>query len=145
MGNLSFSIEENDIVNFFKDVGEVAEVRFAMRDERFAGYGHVEFTTPDAAQKAIELNGSDLLGREVKIDLAKERGERGERSAYTPGGGFGEDNDFDSLRATLEGHFGGCGEIARLSIPKDYESGGPKGIAFIDFADSNGFNKALEL
>nr|GFC95101.1 nucleolin 1 isoform X1 [Tanacetum cinerariifolium] len=130
-----------------------------------AGYGHVEFTTPDAAQKAIELNGSDLLGREVKIDLAKERGERGERSAYTPGGndrsyqksggqgqglsvfvrGFGEDNDFDSLRATLEGHFGGCGEIARLSIPKDYESGGPKGIAFIDFADSNGFNKALEL
>nr|GFC72729.1 nucleolin 1-like isoform X1 [Tanacetum cinerariifolium] len=25
MGNLSFSIEENDIVNFFKDVGEVAE------------------------------------------------------------------------------------------------------------------------
>ncbi|GJU42921.1 nucleotide-binding alpha-beta plait domain-containing protein [Tanacetum coccineum] len=72
MGNLSFSIEENDIINFFKDVGEVAEVCFAMRDERFAGYGHVEFTTPDAAQKAIELNGSYLLGLDVKIDLAKE-------------------------------------------------------------------------
>ncbi|GJZ60606.1 nucleotide-binding alpha-beta plait domain-containing protein [Tanacetum coccineum] len=83
MGNLSYSIEENDIINFFKDVREVAEVRFGMRDEIFAGYGHVEFTTPDAAQKVVELNGTNLLGRDVKIDLTKERGGK---SAYTPGG-----------------------------------------------------------
>ncbi|GJX33144.1 malate dehydrogenase, mitochondrial [Tanacetum coccineum] len=73
MGNLSFSIEENDIINFFKDVGEVAEVCFAMRDERFAGYGHVEFTTPNAAQKAIELNGSYLLGLTRRVGV-KDKG-----------------------------------------------------------------------
>ena len=31
------------------------------------------------------------------------------------------------LRTTLEGHFRVCGEITRLSIPKDYEFAGPKG------------------
>ncbi|XP_071695585.1 uncharacterized protein [Rutidosis leptorrhynchoides] len=81
MGNLSFSIEENDVINFFKDAGEVVQVRFAMRDNCFAGYGHVEFATPDAAQKALKLNGEDLVGRAVKLDFAKERG-----GAYTPGG-----------------------------------------------------------
>ncbi|XP_071693561.1 uncharacterized protein [Rutidosis leptorrhynchoides] len=81
MGNLSFSIEENDVINFFKDAGEVVQVRFAMRDNCFAGYGHVEFATPDAAQKALELNGEDLVGRAVKLDFAKERG-----GAYTQGG-----------------------------------------------------------
>ncbi|KAL4588108.1 hypothetical protein LXL04_000987 [Taraxacum kok-saghyz] len=49
------------------------------------------------------------------------------------------------VRASLEEHFGQCGEIARCSIPKDYESGGPKGVAFIDFNDSAALNKALEL
>ncbi|GKC16136.1 nucleotide-binding alpha-beta plait domain-containing protein, partial [Tanacetum coccineum] len=130
MGNLSFSIEKNDIINFFKDVGEVAEVRFAMRDERFAGYGHVEFTTPDAAQKDIELNGSYLLG------LDKSGGQGQGLSIFVRG--FGEDNDFDSLRATLEVHFGGCEEILNLVLQRGK-------ISFIDFADRNGFNKALEL
>lgn len=38
--------------NFFKDAGEVADVRFASDpDGRFKGFGHVEFATAEAAQK----------------------------------------------------------------------------------------------
>jgi hypothetical protein len=38
--------------NFFKEAGEVADVRFALdADQRFKGFGHVEFTTTEAAQK----------------------------------------------------------------------------------------------
>lgn len=37
--------------NFFKDAGEVVDVRLAVDDDgRFKGYGHVEFATPDQAQ-----------------------------------------------------------------------------------------------
>lgn len=32
--------------------------------------------------QALELNGQDLLGRQVKLDLAKERG------SYTPASGY---------------------------------------------------------
>ncbi|KAK1438052.1 hypothetical protein QVD17_03855 [Tagetes erecta] len=158
MGNLSFSIEKSDVINFFKDVAEVAEVRFSMRDDRFAGYGHADFATPEAALKALELNGEQLLGRAVKLDLAKERGTytpyNGDRSSQQRGQaqgltvfvkGFGTADGFETVRSTLEEHFGQCGEITRMSIPKDFESGGPKGVAFIDFTDSNAFKKALEL
>lgn len=38
--------------NFFKDCGEVVDVRFSSdEDGRFKGFGHVEFATGEAAQK----------------------------------------------------------------------------------------------
>ena len=37
--------------NFFKDCGEVVDVRLAVDgDGRFKGFGHVEFATAEAAQ-----------------------------------------------------------------------------------------------
>ncbi|KAI3499063.1 hypothetical protein L1887_34856 [Cichorium endivia] len=160
LGNLSFSIEEDDVKDLFKDVGEIAEIRFAIRNDRFLGYGYVEFTTAEAAQEALKLNKKVILDREVKLDLA-----RWERGAYTSGSsleksnqrgghaqarslyvrGFDCSHGFDNIRSSLEKHFGKCGEISRLSIPKDYESGAPRGVAFIDFTDSSGFSKALGL
>lgn len=31
------------------------------------------------------------------------------------------------IRSSLEEHFGSCGDISRISIPKDYETGSAKG------------------
>ncbi|KAL1333441.1 hypothetical protein AAHE18_11G100800 [Arachis hypogaea] len=36
-------------------------------------------------------------------------------------------------------------EISRVSVPKDFESGGPKCFAYIDFKDSSSMKRALEL
>ena len=83
MGNLSFDNAAADVENFFKDSGEVVDVRFASDpDGRFKGFGHVEFATAEAAQKAITLNGGDLICRPVKLDFARERGQ------YTPNDGY---------------------------------------------------------
>ncbi|MFS7914751.1 putative nucleotide-binding alpha-beta plait domain superfamily, RNA-binding domain superfamily [Helianthus anomalus] len=38
-----------------------------------SGYGHIEFATHEAAQKAFEVNGEPLLDHPVKLDLAKEK------------------------------------------------------------------------
>ena len=88
VSNLSFSIQKEDVEHFFKDAGEVVDVRFSSdADGRFKGFGHVEFATPEAAQKALKVNGKDLLGRAVRLDLARKRG------AYTPYNGK-ESNSF---------------------------------------------------
>ncbi|KAD3641936.1 hypothetical protein E3N88_31160 [Mikania micrantha] len=159
VGNLSFSVEESDILNFFKDAGQVVEVRLGLRDDQFAGFGHVEFATPDAAQQALKLNGELLLNRAVRLDLAKEMGAHSpstgnERSSQKSGQshsltvyvrGFRIDDGFDNIRSMLNEHFGQCGEITRLSIPKHLESDDPKGVAFIDFSNGEAFNRALEL
>ncbi|GFP92561.1 nucleolin 1 [Phtheirospermum japonicum] len=124
-------------------------------DDSFRGFGHVEFATAEQAEKALrEMNGKELLRREIRLDLARERGERGQ---YTPGQkgprsdaqtifvkGFDSYEGEDQIRASLKAHFGSCGEIQRVSIPKG-EDGNSKGIAYIEFSDVNARNQALEL
>ncbi|KAK1277369.1 Nucleolin 2 [Acorus gramineus] len=160
-GNLSYDVEKGHVEEFFKECGEVVDVRLSFDHEgNFKGYGHVEFATEEVAAKALELNGQELLGREIRLDMAREKG------AYTPqnsngnnsfqkGGrgqsqslfirGFDKSLEEDQIRSSLEEHFGSCGEITRISVPKDYESGAPKGIAYMDFKESDGLSKALEL
>ena len=43
------------------------------------------FVTKPGLMQALDLNGFDLCGRSIKLDLARERGERG---AYTPQSGY---------------------------------------------------------
>ncbi|KAL9244237.1 hypothetical protein vseg_018036 [Gypsophila vaccaria] len=158
VANLSFDVEESDVRDFFKEAGEVLEVRFAMKDGQFRGFGHVEFETAEAAQKAMELNGKEMLDRPVRLDLARERGapqSRDNNSSFQKGGrsegqtafvrGFDTSLGEDEIRSALENHFASCGHITRTSIPPDFESGGVKGMAYINFADSNALSAALEL
>ncbi|VFQ93055.1 unnamed protein product [Cuscuta campestris] len=61
IGNLSWSIGEDDIKTFFKDIGEVKEVRLSkLPNGKLKGFGHVDFTTSEAAVKALKLAGKDL-------------------------------------------------------------------------------------
>ncbi|KAL4381612.1 hypothetical protein HN51_005195 [Arachis hypogaea] len=51
VGNLSFSLQQSDFEEFFKDCGEVVDVRFSVDDtRRFKRFGHVEFAIAEAAQ-----------------------------------------------------------------------------------------------
>ncbi|KAM7463293.1 hypothetical protein LguiA_031414 [Lonicera macranthoides] len=159
VGNLSFSVEQTDVEDFFKDIGEIVSMRFSVdREGAFKGFGHVEFATVEAAQKAMQLNRQELLGRRIKLDYAREKGSytpnSGNENSSTMGGrvqgqkiyvrGFDTNDGEEKIRSALKEHFGSCGEISTVSIPRDYE-GSLKGIAYIDFKDSDGFNKAMEL
>jgi nucleolin len=57
------------------------------------GFAHVDFETPEGAQKAIEKNGIDFEGRALKVDAsqAKSGGGAGGRGGFGGGrgGGFG--------------------------------------------------------
>ncbi|KAJ4917539.1 nucleolin 1-like [Raphanus sativus] len=157
VANLPFQVEKSDVEEFFKGAGQVVDVRFAMSkdDGSFRGFGHVEFASAGEAQKALEFHGRPLLGRELRLDVAQERGER---PAYnTPrsgngGGGGGSEvfvKGFDSslpvndIKSALSEHFASCGEITRVSVPVDRETGGSRGIAYLEFKE--GTEKAFEL
>ena len=85
VGNLSFNTTENDLQDAFAAFGTVVEANMMMdrTTGRPRGFGFVTMSTPEEAQKAIEgLNGKDLDGRALTVNLAKPREER-------PGGGGG--------------------------------------------------------
>jgi RNA recognition motif-containing protein len=93
VGNLSYTITEEQLRTLFSEAGEVASV--ALISDRTTGqprgFGFVEMATEEAAQAAI----SQLNGREVnqrKITVSEARPPR-ERSSFGDdrGGGGGRD------------------------------------------------------
>ena len=54
------------------------------------GFGFIEFSDDASADKAIEtLNGVEVDGREIRVDVANPRPERGGGGGYRGGGGGG--------------------------------------------------------
>ncbi|RLD60784.1 MAG: RNA-binding protein [Bacteroidetes bacterium] len=76
VGNLPYSISEDELSKVFGQYGEVISVKI-ITDKysgRSKGFGFVEMLNDDDAQKAIdELNDSDIKGRNVKVNVAREK------------------------------------------------------------------------
>jgi RNA recognition motif-containing protein len=76
VGNLAFSTDSAALKSLFTAFGEVTSAQVVEdRDTgRSRGFGFVEMTSADDAQKAIsEVNGSSVDGRQLNVNLAKER------------------------------------------------------------------------
>ena len=102
VGNVSFDVTENDLQDAFAAHGTVVEANL-MTDRMTGkprGFAFVTMSTEEEAQKAIQaMNGSDLGGRALTVNLARPReersggggggGGRGPRRDYGGGGGGG--------------------------------------------------------
>ncbi len=76
VGNLAFSTGSSDLERLFAQYGAVTRAQVVEdRDTgRSRGFGFVEMSSSDEAQKAIEtLDGSEVDGRNLKVNVAKER------------------------------------------------------------------------
>ncbi|HOW50934.1 MAG TPA: RNA-binding protein [bacterium] len=74
VGNLSYSTTEDGLKSTFGEFGEVISAKIVMdRDTgRSKGFGFVEMADQAAADKAISrLDGKDLGGRNIKVNIAK--------------------------------------------------------------------------
>jgi RNA recognition motif-containing protein len=94
VGNLSYDVTSSDVEQAFSQFGKVASVNI-LTDKHTGqskGFGFVEMPEVSEGQTAVkELNGTEFMGREIKVDQAKERPARpGGRGGYGgPRGGGG--------------------------------------------------------
>ena len=93
IGSLSFSTTSEGLREFFTQCGNVASAT-VITDQfsgRSRGFGFVEMSTPEEAQAAVQrLNGKDLDGRQIKVEMAKPAGSGGGGGPRRgPGGGGG--------------------------------------------------------
>lgn len=88
VGNLSFNTSNQDLSELFSQMGTV-ETATVVEDRdtgRSRGFGFVEMSSREEGEKAIEeLNGKEFAGRELKVNEAKPRENRG----FGGGGGGG--------------------------------------------------------
>jgi RNA recognition motif-containing protein len=76
VGNLTFSTTSDDLERLFAAYGQVERAQvISDRDTgRSRGFGFVEMASDDEAKTAIEeLNGSNVDGRDLTVNVAKER------------------------------------------------------------------------
>jgi RNA recognition motif-containing protein len=87
VGNLSYSVDSEDLRAAFADFGTVdsAEVIVDRNTNRSRGFGFVEMNNDEEAKAAVEgLNGKDLDGRPLNVNEARPR-----RNDSGRGGGGG--------------------------------------------------------
>lgn len=92
VGNLSYQLREDELKSLFEKYGEVTSVKIISDHEtgRSKGFGFVEMANSEDAQNAIqELNNKDIGGRQLKVNEARRREDRGDRGDRGGGGGGG--------------------------------------------------------
>ncbi|MBN2640892.1 MAG: RNA-binding protein [Victivallales bacterium] len=105
VGNLPYSMGEDELQQAFEVFGEVTSARVIQDREtnRSKGFGFVEMADDAAGKKAIEgLNGSEMDGRNVVVSEARPRQERS-----GDGGGFRGGRGGRSGGGRDRGNFGG--------------------------------------
>ncbi len=84
VGNLPFSVADADLSELFSKAGTVvsATVIVDKYNNRSKGFGFVEMSTEEEAQKAIDtFNGKDVEGRNITVSEARPLEDRPKRES----------------------------------------------------------------
>ena len=83
VGNLAWGTSEDDLYDLFTSYGEVTRATIISEKDtgRSKGFGFVEMASDEEAQAAISgLDGSDVGGRDIRVNEARPRPERRQRN-----------------------------------------------------------------
>jgi len=83
VGNLSYSATSEEVSALFAEYGSVESVYLPVDREtgRIRGFGFVNMVSESDEDAAIEaLNGAELMGRALRVNKARPREKRQERS-----------------------------------------------------------------
>jgi RNA recognition motif-containing protein len=94
VGNLDFGTSNQDLSDLFAEIGTVESANVVEDREtgRSRGFGFVEMASKEEADNAIsQLDGKEVNGRNLKVNEAKPREDRGGRGGGGGGGrgGYG--------------------------------------------------------
>lgn len=79
VGNLSWSLTSDDLLNLFTSYGEVTSAKVVtdkFNNNRSKGFGFVEMADDNAANEAISnLNETEVMGRKIVVNESKPKPE----------------------------------------------------------------------
>jgi RNA recognition motif-containing protein len=112
VGNLAFSVTEDELTELFKAYGEIASTKIIT--DRFSGkskgFGFVEMGSRAEGQQAIDaLNGKMLQNRQIVVNEARPQTKSRGRAAGGFGGGRGGSGGYGGGYGGNSGYGGGRG------------------------------------
>ena len=109
VGNLAFQTSSQDLQQLFEQIGTVqsASVIEDRETGRSRGFGFVEMASKEEGDKAIaEYHGKEFNGRNLTVNEARPRDDRGGNRGGGGGRGFGGGG---GRSGGGRGGYGGCG------------------------------------
>ncbi|KAH4918226.1 hypothetical protein HBI79_211950 [Parastagonospora nodorum] len=156
VGSLSWNIDEDWLRREFEGFGEITGCRVITDREsgRSKGFGYVEFASAaDAAKAKAEMHEYELDGRGLNVDFSTPR-EKPDQSARANKYGdkrsapantlFLGNLSFDCSNEGIQEIFQEYGNITRVSLPTDRDTGSLKGFGYVDFGTVEEATAALE-
>ncbi|PWY98668.1 RNA-binding domain-containing protein [Testicularia cyperi] len=154
VGQLSWNVDNDWLKSEMEAFGEVtsARVQLDRATGRSRGFGYVDFASPAAAKKAYdEGQGKEIDGRGIRIDLSSPKPDAQENRAKkfndqrsAPSSTLFIGNlSFDVSEDDVWNAFSEHGEVAGVRLPKDPDSGRPKGFGYVEFAAQESAEAAL--
>lgn len=112
VGNLSFRVTSEDLEEYFRGAGSVDSANVVMDREtgRSRGFGFVEMASEEEANAAIaQFNGQEYDGRNLVVNEARPRADRGGSRASSRGNYNRDSGDNYDRGGGYEGGGGGYG------------------------------------
>ena len=157
VGGLSFDADEEAVKEFFGAAGEINSVRIPVFEDsgKPRGIAFLEFATGEAAQKAVEMDGQEMMGRWLKVSISTSPAARSDNKAPRRQG-LSEKPDncttifvgnlsWNASEDDLREAFSACGEVVGVRIAMDQESGRSKGFGHVEFTDSSAVDEAVKM
>ncbi|XP_037565878.1 squamous cell carcinoma antigen recognized by T-cells 3 isoform X2 [Dermacentor silvarum] len=143
LSNLAFDVEEEQITEAFKEVGEIEELRL-VRDYkgRSKGFGYLVFTHMQNVEAALKRDRTPVNGRPVFVSKCNERNQFKFRTAMEKNKLFVKGIPFSVTEKELEELFGKYGELKGVRLVT-YRNGHSKGIAYVEYANETSATVAL--
>jgi nucleolin len=149
-----------DISSFFASCGKVTQIRLTLSNAGgnfTVSNAEVDFESNESAAKALDLSGKKL-GEESNVVITS-KASSAPAFAHNNGGGFQQERqprEFadgfevtigylpqDATEDSIGEFFGECGNITKVRLIRDRDTGESKGRAFVSFDSEAGRDAAL--
>ncbi|QPG75899.1 hypothetical protein FOA43_003285 [Brettanomyces nanus] len=162
VGRLSWNVEDDALKEFFETKCEGVVSARVLTDRstgRSKGFGYVDFDDKEHAEKAIQdLQGSEIDGRAVNLDMATSRPRNGSSNdrandrAKRYGDAPSEPSDtlfvgnlsFEATYDDVRGAFEAVGSVVGIRIPTHPGTEDPRGFAYVQFGSAEEAKGAME-
>ncbi|ODN73810.1 hypothetical protein L202_07338 [Cryptococcus amylolentus CBS 6039] len=156
VGQLSWNIDNDWLASEFESCGEVVSARvvFDRDTQKSRGFGYVEFANLEASAKALEKDGAEVDGRNIRVNYATKRDNN--QAADKRAKVFNDKQSppaetlwvgslsFNVTEDQVYEAFGAHGDVQSVRLPTDRETGAPKGFGYVQFASIDEATAALK-
>jgi len=172
IGGVAYDVDQETLHKDFSECGEVVDIKLMMDLDTGRSKGIAFITMADQAgyDAALKYDGQEYAGRPLNVSKAKSTGNKGKGKdgkgegkgkgkdkGKSKGKGIGEKPDgctsvvvkglsYEVTSEDLTECFKNCGKGAtNVKLLCDADTGASRGMAFVDFDDTNAVDEAMKL